>query len=92
MLESNITLYDLKIKYLSTLESLTRGLGREMLEPRALVVTQEVETNGGLSDGPESSLAMEVQVTGTTGISYRRKPPNVSGTGSFFMLRRMCGI
>uniref|UniRef100_A0A674D956 Tyrosine-protein kinase n=1 Tax=Salmo trutta TaxID=8032 RepID=A0A674D956_SALTR len=74
--DSNITLYDLKIKYLSTLEGLTQGLGREMLEPRALVVTQEVETNGGLSDGPESSLAMEVQVTGTTGISYRRKPPN----------------
>ncbi|XP_038858755.1 tyrosine-protein kinase JAK1 [Salvelinus namaycush] len=74
--DSNITLYDLKIKYLSTLEGLTRGLGREMLEPRALVVTQEVETNGGLSHGPESSLAMEVQVTGTTGISYRRKPPN----------------
>uniref|UniRef100_A0A8K9XDJ4 Tyrosine-protein kinase n=1 Tax=Oncorhynchus mykiss TaxID=8022 RepID=A0A8K9XDJ4_ONCMY len=77
--DSNITLYDLKIKYLSTLEGLTRGLGREMLEPRALVVTQEVETNGELSHRPESSLAMEVQVTGTTGISYRRKPPNVSG-------------
>uniref|UniRef100_A0A8C7P943 Tyrosine-protein kinase n=1 Tax=Oncorhynchus mykiss TaxID=8022 RepID=A0A8C7P943_ONCMY len=74
--DSNITLYDLKIKYLSTLEGLTRGLGREMLEPRALVVTQEVETNGELSHRPESSLAMEVQVTGTTGISYRRKPPN----------------
>uniref|UniRef100_A0A6Q2ZBP5 Tyrosine-protein kinase n=1 Tax=Esox lucius TaxID=8010 RepID=A0A6Q2ZBP5_ESOLU len=77
--DSNITLYDLKIKYLSTLEGLTRGLGREVLEPRALVVTQEGETNGGLSHGPEPSPAMEVQVTGTTGISYRRSPPNVSG-------------
>uniref|UniRef100_A0A673YGV7 Tyrosine-protein kinase n=1 Tax=Salmo trutta TaxID=8032 RepID=A0A673YGV7_SALTR len=76
MLESNITLYDLKIKYLSTLEGLTRGLGREVLEPRALVLTQEGETNGGLSQGPEPFLAVEVQVTGTTGISYRRKPPN----------------
>uniref|UniRef100_A0AAY5KDG1 Tyrosine-protein kinase n=1 Tax=Esox lucius TaxID=8010 RepID=A0AAY5KDG1_ESOLU len=74
--DSNITLYDLKIKYLSTLEGLTRGLGREVLEPRALVVTQEGETNGGLSHGPEPSPAMEVQVTGTTGISYRRSPPN----------------
>uniref|UniRef100_A0A8C7LLZ6 Tyrosine-protein kinase n=1 Tax=Oncorhynchus mykiss TaxID=8022 RepID=A0A8C7LLZ6_ONCMY len=79
MQDSNITLYDLKIKYLSTLEGLTRGLGREVLEPRALVLTQEGETNGGLSHGPEPSLAIEVQVTGTTGISYRRKPPNVSG-------------
>ncbi|CDQ60880.1 unnamed protein product [Oncorhynchus mykiss] len=76
MQDSNITLYDLKIKYLSTLEGLTRGLGREVLEPRALVLTQEGETNGGLSHGPEPSLAIEVQVTGTTGISYRRKPPN----------------
>uniref|UniRef100_A0A4W5MRJ6 Tyrosine-protein kinase JAK1 n=1 Tax=Hucho hucho TaxID=62062 RepID=A0A4W5MRJ6_9TELE len=86
--DSNITLYDLKIKYLSTLEGLTRGLGREMLEPRALVVTQEVETNGGLSHGPESSLAMEVQVTGTTGISYRRKPPNVSGHWVLFYVKK----
>uniref|UniRef100_A0A8C8DAH6 Tyrosine-protein kinase n=1 Tax=Oncorhynchus tshawytscha TaxID=74940 RepID=A0A8C8DAH6_ONCTS len=77
MQDSNITLYDLKIKYLSTLEGLTRGLGREVLEPRALVLTQEGETNGGLSHGPEPSLAIEVQVTGTTGISYRRKPPNI---------------
>ncbi|XP_071260704.1 tyrosine-protein kinase JAK1-like isoform X2 [Salvelinus alpinus] len=76
MQDSNITLYDLKIKYLSTLEGLTRGLGREVLEPRALILTQEGETNGGLSDGPDPSLAIEVQVTGTTGISYRRKPPN----------------
>ncbi|XP_052336052.1 tyrosine-protein kinase JAK1-like isoform X1 [Oncorhynchus keta] len=80
MQDSNITLYDLKIKYLSTLEGLTRGLGREVLEPRALVLTQEGETNGGLSHGPEPSLAIEVQVTGTTGISYRRKPPNNSLT------------
>nr|XP_029542695.1 tyrosine-protein kinase JAK1-like isoform X2 [Oncorhynchus nerka] len=78
MQDSNITLYDLKIKYLSTLEGLTRGLGREVLEPRALVLTQEGETNGVLSHGPEPSLAIEVQVTGTTGISYRRKPPNNS--------------
>uniref|UniRef100_A0A8C7NDN8 Tyrosine-protein kinase n=1 Tax=Oncorhynchus mykiss TaxID=8022 RepID=A0A8C7NDN8_ONCMY len=82
MQDSNITLYDLKIKYLSTLEGLTRGLGREVLEPRALVLTQEGETNGGLSHGPEPSLAIEVQVTGTTGISYRRKPPNVKKTKS----------
>ncbi|XP_064845236.1 tyrosine-protein kinase JAK1-like [Oncorhynchus masou masou] len=78
MQDSNITLYDLKIKYLSTLEGLTRSLGREVLEPRALVLTQEGETNGGLSHGPEPYLAIEVQVTGTTGISYRRKPPNNS--------------
>uniref|UniRef100_A0A8C8D9N1 Tyrosine-protein kinase n=1 Tax=Oncorhynchus tshawytscha TaxID=74940 RepID=A0A8C8D9N1_ONCTS len=91
MQDSNITLYDLKIKYLSTLEGLTRGLGREVLEPRALVLTQEGETNGGLSHGPEPSLAIEVQVTGTTGISYRRKPPNVSGKRECFWKNKLEG-
>ncbi|KAJ7986307.1 hypothetical protein DPEC_G00338570 [Dallia pectoralis] len=73
--DSNISLYDLKIKYLSTLESLTRGLGQEVLEPSSLILTQEGETNGGLCCGAEPCPAMEVQVTGTTGISYRRIPP-----------------
>uniref|UniRef100_A0A665UPJ0 Tyrosine-protein kinase n=1 Tax=Echeneis naucrates TaxID=173247 RepID=A0A665UPJ0_ECHNA len=46
--DSNITEYDLKIKYLATLEGLTSGLGSELLEPISLSVTQEGEVcNGG---------------------------------------------
>lgn len=46
--DSNISLYDLKIKYLATLEGLTTGLGSELLEPISLSVTQEGELcNGG---------------------------------------------
>ena len=37
--ESNITQYDLKIKYLATLEGLTSDLGSELLEPISLTVT-----------------------------------------------------
>uniref|UniRef100_A0A4W6DA50 Tyrosine-protein kinase n=1 Tax=Lates calcarifer TaxID=8187 RepID=A0A4W6DA50_LATCA len=66
--DSNITPYDLKIKYLATLEGLTSGLGSELLEPVSLSVTQEGEiANGGY----------HVLVTGTTGISWRKKPTSV---------------
>lgn len=48
--DSNITPYDLKIKYLATLEGLTSGLGSELFEPISLRVTQEGELcNGGYS-------------------------------------------
>ncbi|XP_038571245.1 tyrosine-protein kinase JAK1 [Micropterus salmoides] len=87
--DSNITLYDLKIKYLATLEGLTSGLGSELLEPISLIVTQEGELcNGGYygyynhsqeqsqskSQNIETSHDMQVLVTGTTGISWRKKP------------------
>lgn len=41
-------MYDLKIKYLATLEGLTRGLGSEMFEPLSFSVMQEGDVyNGG---------------------------------------------
>lgn len=41
-------MYDLKIKYLATLEGLTRGLGSEMFEPLSLSLMQEGDVyNGG---------------------------------------------
>ncbi|KAF1385446.1 hypothetical protein PFLUV_G00107860 [Perca fluviatilis] len=87
MKDSNITLYDLKIKYLATLEGLTSGLGSELHEPISLSVTQEGDVcNGGYyghinqsqgqskSENMETNRDMEVLVTGTTGISWRKKP------------------
>ncbi|KAM9358193.1 tyrosine-protein kinase JAK1 [Symphorus nematophorus] len=85
--DSNITSYDLKIKYLATLEGLTCGLGCEQFEPISLSVTKEGEiSNGGYygyynqSQGQSQSQNMEtchdveVLVMGTTGISWRKKP------------------
>ncbi|KAE8293949.1 Tyrosine-protein kinase JAK1 [Larimichthys crocea] len=85
--DSNITPYDLKIKYLATLEGLTSGLGSELFEPISLSVVQEGEVcNGGYygyynqsqgqsqSQNTETSNDMHVLVTGTTGISWRKKP------------------
>eukprot|EP00064_Thunnus_orientalis_P013158 superscaffoldBa00002104_g13195 len=85
--DSNITPYDLKIKYLATLEGLTSGLGSELLEPISLSVIQEGDVcNGGYNgycnqsqeqsqtQTVETSHDMQVLVTGTTGISWRKKP------------------
>ncbi|XP_034003066.1 LOW QUALITY PROTEIN: tyrosine-protein kinase JAK1 [Trematomus bernacchii] len=85
MKDSNITPYDLKIKYLATLEGLTCGLGSELQEPLSLSVTQEGDLlNGGYngyyhqsqvqSQNKETSHNMQVLVRGTTGISWRKKP------------------
>lgn len=41
--ESNITCYDLKIKYLATMEGLTSRMGSELFEPVSLAITQEKE-------------------------------------------------
>ncbi|XP_056133885.1 tyrosine-protein kinase JAK1 [Lampris incognitus] len=85
--DSNITPYDLKIKYLATLESLTSDLGFELLEPKSVTITQEGELsnrgyNGYYSHSQgqsqdqslETGSDMQVLVSGTTGISWRRIP------------------
>ncbi|XP_072245203.1 tyrosine-protein kinase JAK1 [Leuresthes tenuis] len=89
--DSKITPYDLKIKYLATLEGLTSGLGSELFEPLSLSVMQEEDLcNGGYygysnqsqgqsqSHNIETSHDMQVLITGTTGISWRKKPTTPS--------------
>ncbi|KAK3556757.1 hypothetical protein QTP70_016693 [Hemibagrus guttatus] len=72
--DSNITLYDLKVKYLSTLETLTWGLGRETVEPKSLHVCGEGEVSPTHTPNMgDEGQAYEVQVCGTTGISWRKK-------------------
>lgn len=77
--DSNITLYDLKVKYLSTLETLTWGMGRETVETKSLRVFGEGEISPAHtpSMGDEGQV-YEVQVCGTTGISWRKKLQQVS--------------
>ncbi|XP_037626699.1 tyrosine-protein kinase JAK1 [Sebastes umbrosus] len=94
MKDSNITPYDLKIKYLATLEGLTSGLGSELFQPISLGVTQEGDLcNGGYygyynqGQGQNQSLNIEpchdmiVLVTGTTGIAWRKKPATTPAAG-----------
>ncbi|XP_068445642.1 tyrosine-protein kinase JAK1 [Clinocottus analis] len=92
MKESKITPYDLKIKYLATLEGLTSSLGSELFSPISLSVTQEGDLcNGGYygnfnqnqeqsqSLNMKTSHDMLVLVTGTTGISWKKKPATSTG-------------
>uniref|UniRef100_A0A8C2ZT16 Tyrosine-protein kinase n=1 Tax=Cyclopterus lumpus TaxID=8103 RepID=A0A8C2ZT16_CYCLU len=72
MKDSKITLYDLKIKYLATLEGLISSLGSELFEPISL---SSQEQNQSLN--MKTSHDMHVLVTGTTGISWRKKPATV---------------
>ncbi|XP_033820698.1 tyrosine-protein kinase JAK1 isoform X2 [Periophthalmus magnuspinnatus] len=85
--DSHIAPYDLKIKYLATLEGLTTGLGTELLEPVSVSIKHEGELCDGVYHGyynhnynqtPNQTLKMssdiQVLVTGTTGISWRKKP------------------
>ncbi|KAF3690673.1 Tyrosine-protein kinase JAK1 [Channa argus] len=68
--DSNISAYDLKIKYLATLEGLTSGLGCELFEPVTLSVLQD----GDHCSGCYNQSNMHVLITGTNGISWRKKP------------------
>ncbi|XP_077462571.1 tyrosine-protein kinase JAK1 [Stigmatopora argus] len=85
---SDIPLYDLKIKYLATLEGLTNGMGSEITEPVWLRVTKDGDVvNGGnyayynriQGQSPQQTMdtweGVQVCVSGTTGISWRKKPP-----------------
>uniref|UniRef100_A0AAQ4Q8L8 Tyrosine-protein kinase n=1 Tax=Gasterosteus aculeatus aculeatus TaxID=481459 RepID=A0AAQ4Q8L8_GASAC len=71
--DSKITPYDLKIKYLATLEGLTSGLGSELFEPVSLVLTQEGDLcNGSYGYGNNSSTLWRDSYDLSTGISKEK--------------------
>ena len=53
--DSNISLYDLKLKYLATLESLTCDLGSEVLRPVSLSISPDLDLCNGGYHGRNSS-------------------------------------
>ncbi|XP_028857628.1 tyrosine-protein kinase JAK1 [Denticeps clupeoides] len=74
--DSNISMYDLKVKYLSTLETLTKGMGYETVEPLTLRISAENEYTLPYTSSSEDGQGHEVQVSGTAGIAWRKKSPN----------------
>ncbi|XP_043941497.1 tyrosine-protein kinase JAK1 [Protopterus annectens] len=74
ILDNSVSQHDLKVKYLSTLESLTKNYGAEVFETSRLLISSETE-RGELSEN-ENSL-YEVMVTGHAGIQWRCKPTAV---------------
>ncbi|XP_036410281.1 tyrosine-protein kinase JAK1 isoform X1 [Megalops cyprinoides] len=81
--DSNVTAHDLKVKYLSTLETLTKNFGCELYEPRVLLISSESQSLLEYTYDEMNPLVYEVQVSGNSGISWRKKPAdNVPMTGN----------
>ncbi|KAJ8277917.1 hypothetical protein GJAV_G00081640 [Gymnothorax javanicus] len=76
--DSNVTAHDLKVKYLATLETLTKSFGCEIYEPEDLQISFQTEMSQKSlkSEKMEDPLQYQVQVSGNSGIAYRKKPPN----------------
>lgn len=76
--DSSVSTHDLKVKYLATLETLTKHYGAEIFETSMLLISSENEMNWFHSNDSGNVLYYEVMVTGNLGIQWRHKP-NVSG-------------
>ncbi|ETE70382.1 Tyrosine-protein kinase JAK1 [Ophiophagus hannah] len=70
--DSSVSPHDLKVKYLATMETLTKNYGAETFETSSLLISSENE-NSKL-DTSENIIHYEVMVTGNLGIQWRRKP------------------
>ncbi|XP_074077354.1 tyrosine-protein kinase JAK1 [Macrotis lagotis] len=72
--DSSVTPHDLKVKYLSTLETLTKHYGAEIFETSLLSISSENEMNKLNSKDCGNIIRYEVMVTGNLGIQWRQKP------------------
>uniref|UniRef100_A0A8D0HGL2 Tyrosine-protein kinase n=1 Tax=Sphenodon punctatus TaxID=8508 RepID=A0A8D0HGL2_SPHPU len=68
--DSSVSPHDLKVKYLSTMETLTKYYGAEIFETSSLLISLENEKNFNSRDCDQ----YEVMVTGNNGIQCRLKP------------------
>lgn len=71
--DSSVSPHDLKVKYLSTMETLTKRYGAEVFETPSLLISSENEKSFNLSDS-DTLPQYEVMVTGNHGIQWRLKP------------------
>uniref|UniRef100_A0A4W3IYT8 Tyrosine-protein kinase n=1 Tax=Callorhinchus milii TaxID=7868 RepID=A0A4W3IYT8_CALMI len=84
--DSRVSPHDLKVKYLATLESLTKHFGEEIYKATSLLVCVESEavTAGQYQpvEKEQKEREYEVMVTGGAGIKWRRVTNEVRGPGS----------
>lgn len=90
--DSHITLYDLKIKYLSTLEGLTCGLGSELLEPISLSVTQEGDVSNGSYYGRNWGGLLHQHAGSCSPWSFYCRVSACSFTGKKSFIGRFLGV
>ncbi|XP_017327064.1 tyrosine-protein kinase JAK1 [Ictalurus punctatus] len=73
VLNSNVSKHDLKVKYISTLETLTKHFGCEVYEPLSVTIHETDEApSGSMSD---SGNRHRVLVSGTCGIKWQSLSP-----------------
>lgn len=72
--DSSVSPRDLKVKYLSTMETLTKYYGAEIFETSSLLISSESEINRFNCGDGEIIPLYEVIVTGNNGIQWRLKP------------------
>ncbi|XP_023610442.1 tyrosine-protein kinase JAK1 isoform X3 [Myotis lucifugus] len=72
--DSSVSTHDLKVKYLATLETLTKHYGAEIFETSMLLISSENEMNWLNPNDSGNVLYYEVMVTGNLGIQWRQKP------------------
>lgn len=66
----NIHTHDLKVKYISTLETLTKHFGQEVFQPSSLIILENEEM---LTESScEAGVQHEVLVSGISGIQWRK--------------------
>ncbi|OXB66636.1 hypothetical protein ASZ78_013895 [Callipepla squamata] len=75
--DSSVSPRDLKVKYLSTMETLTKYYGAEIFETSSLLISSESEINRFNCGDGEIIPLYEVIVTGNNGIQWRLKPTSV---------------
>ncbi|PKU35089.1 tyrosine-protein kinase jak1 [Limosa lapponica baueri] len=75
--DSSVSPRDLKVKYLSTMETLTKHYGAEIFETSFLLISSENEINRFNCGDNENPQLYEVLVTGNNGIQWRLKPKSV---------------
>uniref|UniRef100_A0A8C4JZ93 Tyrosine-protein kinase n=1 Tax=Dromaius novaehollandiae TaxID=8790 RepID=A0A8C4JZ93_DRONO len=76
--DGSVSPHDLKVKYLSTMETLTKHYGAEIFETSSLLISSENEINRFNCGDNEILPQYEVIITGNNGIQWRLKP-NVNG-------------
>ncbi|XP_041063500.1 tyrosine-protein kinase JAK1 isoform X1 [Carcharodon carcharias] len=75
--DSNVSPHDLKVKYLATLESLTKNFGAEIYKPTSLLISAENERampSYEPFEKEQKEREHEVMITGSVGIKWRRAP------------------
>lgn len=82
VLNSSVTKHDLKVKYISTLETLTTHFGCEVYEPKSLSIHENNEVPSGSAN--EDGARRRLLVSGTCGIKWQVVPPEVT---LFFFFR-----